>query len=193
MKTFLSLIGLSVLFGVTTMACAGGGGGDAPSSGDEQDLKAASSCAPIVTLTCAQGFESTEQGCAQSHVAGAKPLGRCVSVDVAKLVGTFSNPESEHDDLAFFTITFGADGSYDAVGGCRATSSHGAICGAILKQTGTWSIEKSGPELGAPLGAPEIVLVDSFKQKQVLFYTLAGTKLSLKTALVGDASQFVKE
>jgi hypothetical protein len=189
-----AIVGSVVLvLGLTALACAGGHSDpSAGEAGDEQDVKS-TSCAPITTLTCQPGFESTTQGCAQSHVAGAVPLGHCVSVDVKKLVGTFTNPQDAEDDLSFFAIAFSADGSYDATGGCRGNPSGGPSCGAIMKQTGTWSIQTSGPQLGAPLGAPELVLVDSFNQKQTLFYTLNGSKLTLKTTLVGNGSLFVKQ
>jgi hypothetical protein len=187
--------GLVLAAGMMLWACAGGASTDnSPASGDEQDLKSGSSCAPIVTLTCQPGFESTEQGCAQSHVAGAQPLGRCVSVDAAKLTGTFVNPQDAEDDLTFFSFTFNADGTYSATGGCRGTGASGvATCHAIIQASGNWSIDKSGPQLGAPGGLPELVLVDSFKQKQTLFYSIDGSKLTLKTTVNGKASLFVKQ
>ena len=48
----------------------------------------------------------------------------------------------------------------------------------------------SGPQLGSPAGAPQLVLVDSFDQQSKYFFTLAGKKLSLATTYGGASSDF---
>jgi hypothetical protein len=189
MKTTLSFLAVGLGIALTA-ACAGKSSED-PAPGDEQDIKGAT-CGPLLTITCAQGFEPTEDGCAQSHVAGAQPQGRCVSVDVKKLVGTFTNPPNTPNTLPFFSYTFNADGTYKATGGCRPNPG-GPSCFAITGATGTWSIEKSGPQLGAPAGANQLVTVDSFKQRDAFFYKLDGNKLELSTTLVGQMSEFDKQ
>jgi hypothetical protein len=193
MKRMMSLLALGL--GIAAVACAGGssssGGGSDPASGDEQDVKS-TTCGPALTLTCAPGFEITQVGCAQSHVAGAAPLGRCVSVDLDKLVGTFTSPAGKEDDLLFFTFAFSSDGTYKATGGCRPNPD-GPSCFAITQASGTWTIQKSGPQLGSPAGASEIVLVDSFQQKTTLFYKIDGKNLSLSETFNGKQSEFVKQ
>ena len=191
MKRMMGLLAFGL--SVAAVACAGGSSNGAdPASGDEQDVKS-TTCGPALTLTCAPGFQITTVGCAQSHVAGAAPLGRCVSVDFDKIVGTFTNPTGKEDDLLFFTFQFDADGTYKATGGCRPNPNGGPSCFAITQASGTWSIQKSGPQLGAPGGASEIVLVDSFKQKTTLFYKLDGKKLLLSETFNGKQSEFEKQ
>jgi hypothetical protein len=192
MKRMISLLAFGL--GVAAMACAGGStsSGSDPASGDEQDVKS-TTCGPATTLTCAQGFEITTVGCAQSHVAGAAPLGRCVSVDFDKIVGTFTNPDGKEDDLLFFTFAFASDGTYKATGGCRPNPNGGPSCSAITQASGTWSIQTSGPQLGDPAGAPQLVLVDSFKQKTTLFYKLDGKNLMLSETFNGKQSEFDKQ
>jgi hypothetical protein len=184
---------LAVGLGAGLFACGGASAGNGGAPGDEQDIKAAQ-CAPITTLTCAAGFESTTQGCTQhsAPAAAAVPLGRCVSTDVSKLAGgTYTVPADAADDLRFFTISFDANGTYKATGGCRPNP-NGPSCFAITELSGTWTIEKSGPQLGAPGGALELVLVDQFNQKDSFFYTLEGKTLGLRTSLVGKPTFFEK-
>jgi hypothetical protein len=183
---------LTVALGIAAAACASGSkADDSAAPGDEEDVKAAS-CGPATTLTCKPGFTITTAGCAQSHVAGAAPEGRCVSVDFDKLVGTYANPQGKEDDLTFFGLTLNADGTFKDNGGCRPNPD-GPSCFAITQATGTWSIDTSGPQLGAPQGAAEIILVDSFKQKTTLFYTIDGKTLNLSTTFGGKPSVFEKQ
>jgi hypothetical protein len=63
-------------FGLVGIACGSSGGDGNGTPGDEQDIKGG--CAPVTTLTCAPGYQVTEDGCASSRVAGATPYGRCV-------------------------------------------------------------------------------------------------------------------
>jgi hypothetical protein len=159
-----------------------------------EDDSSTDGCGPITTLTCQAGFEPTTAGCKQptAPAAASLPKGRCVSVDVKKFVGTFTNPEGTENDTRFFSYGFAADGTYKATGGCRPNP-NGPSCFAITGATGTWSIDKSGPQLGAPGGLPELVLVDSFNQKDTFFYSFDGNKLSLKTTVNGKESIFVKQ
>jgi hypothetical protein len=76
MKTMKNYAG-ALLAGSLMVACAGHDDGE-NSSALDLSAKSKSSCAPMTTLECAHGFEVTEDGCAQSRVAGAAPLGRCV-------------------------------------------------------------------------------------------------------------------
>jgi hypothetical protein len=95
------------------------------------------------------------------------------------------------NDTSFHTYAFKTDGTYTATGGCDQSPAAGAAhCGAILTQQGTWKVAKSGPELGAPTGAAQLVLTDSFDQKDAFFYTMKDDNLSLSTVYRGQASTF---
>jgi hypothetical protein len=101
-------------------------------------------------------------------------------------VGTW-NTKGTNDTL-FNAYTFKSDGTYSAVGGC---DQHAAIhCFAITTQSGHWKVQKSGPQLGAPAGASEVVLTDSFNQKDTYFFTMKNDVLELRTAIIGQASSF---
>ena len=112
-------------------------------------------------------------------------------IRAATLAGTYENPTTENNDLPFYSITFGADHTYTATGGCRQDGP-GAHCFAISRFTGTWAGHKSGPQLGAPGGAQQIVMTDSFNQKNSYFYSLVSGKLSLTETYRGTASVFEK-
>src|SRR4029077_16306940 len=117
-------------------------------------------------------YEITTVGCASSRVAGAPPQGRCVNVDVTKLDGSWlqgpAGPPPPGSN--FYSYTFADDGTYTARGGCRQDSP-GIHCNAISVGSGKWTLGQSGPQLGAPGGATEITLVDSFNQTATYFYT----------------------
>ena len=108
----------------------------------------------------------------------------------ANLVGAYQS--SGTDELAFYSITLSADHKYIAFGGCKQTGP-GPHCFAITEQSGTWSVGKSGPELGAPGGAKQLILDDSFGQKTRYFYSISGKTLSLSTTYEGQVSRFVKQ
>jgi hypothetical protein len=172
-------------------ACSGSPDG---SSADEtsQDIKS-SACAPVETLTCAADHEVTTDGCASPRYVGAPTYGRCVvSSDKAKLVGTFENDPKDADDLLFWSFTFKTDGSYSARGGCRP-GGEGAHCFAIIAQNGTWALAKSGPQLGAPLGAEQLVLTPDFGDEARYFYSIDNGTLSLSEVMRGQQSVFTKQ
>ena len=184
---------------LSAIACSGADASPAndgsATPADEADIKSGT-CGPATTLTCKSGYEITTEGCASSRVAGAPPQGRCVSVDASKFEGSWledlSSPALEGSN--FYSYTFAADGTYTARGGCRQDTP-GIHCNAISTSSGTWTLGKSGPELGAPGGASQITLVDSFKQKDTYFYTVAGKKLTLSATYgVGSKpSTFAKQ
>ncbi len=181
---------------ITTEGCASSRVAGAPPQGRCVKIPDPNVCGPATTLTCAPGYEITTVGCASSRVAGAPPQGRCVSVDVSALQGSWledlSSPALEGSN--FYSYTFAEDGTYTARGGCRQDTP-GIHCNAISTSSGTWTLGKSGPELGAPGGAPQITLVDSFNQKDTFFYTVASKKLTLSATYgVGSKpSTFTKQ
>lgn len=64
--------------------------------GEEADIT--SGACRDLTLTCKPGFTSTEVGCAQSHVAGAHPLGHCIPADSMSIsLGELAAPGSVLD------------------------------------------------------------------------------------------------
>jgi hypothetical protein len=165
---------------ITTEGCASSRVAGAPVQGRCVKIADPNVCGPATTLTCKAGFEITTEGCASSRVAGAPPQGRCVNVDAAKFEGTWledlNSPRLEGSN--FYSYTFAADGTFTSRGGCRQDTP-GIHCNAISAGSGKWTLDKSGPQLGAPGGASEITLVDSFDQKQTYFYTVTGKKLTL--------------
>ncbi|HEY8072775.1 MAG TPA: hypothetical protein VIF62_01665 [Labilithrix sp.] len=187
-------------FAFTSFACAlaVACGGSSSSSddgsaqpGDEQDVKSGA-CAPITTLTCEPGYESTTDGCASPRIAGSPPYGRCVSVASKAVIGTWTSGPKDEDDLLFYSFSFASDGTYEATGGCRPNPS-GPSCFAITKASGKYTVTRSGPQLGSPAGADEIVLTDSFKQKTSYFFSVDGKKLELSTVFNGKKSVFEKK
>ena len=132
-------------------------------------------------------------GCAAdtSSASGEDPGVVEGDVKASTLAGTYVNPASENDDLAFYALTLNADHTYTAQGGCRQDGP-GVHCFAMTSFHGTWTTKKSGPQLGAPGGAQELVLTDSFAQKSSYFYALSGGTLSLSTTYRGAASLFEK-
>jgi len=175
------------------VACGGSSSSDDGSAqpGDEQDIKGGA-CAPITTLTCAAGYESTTDGCASPRIAGSPPYGRCVSSAGKALIATWTSGPKDEDDLLYYSFTFDSDGTFHATGGCKPNPS-GPSCFAITSASGTYSVTRSGPQLGSPAGADEIVLTDSFKQKTTYFFGVDGDKLKLSTVFDGKQSVFEKQ
>jgi hypothetical protein len=105
----------------------------------------------------------------------------------AGFVGTW---EAEKDStLLFYSYSFKSDGTYTAQGGCKPNPS-GPSCFAITRASGTWKTQKSGPQLGDPAGAQELVLKDSFDQVDTYFYTMTNDVLSLSETYRGKVSKF---
>ncbi len=98
--------------------------------------------------------------------------------------------EAESDStLLYYSYTFESNGTYSARGGCKPDPS-GPHCFAITSQTGTWKTQKSGPQLGDPAGAQELVLKDSFDQTTTYFYSMENDVLSLSETFRGKVSKF---
>jgi hypothetical protein len=103
--------------------------------------------------------------------------------------------EQVNDALVpFYAIDLKKNGTFQWTGGCRPdATSH---CMAISRATGTWTTKKSGPELGAPGGAPELVLTDEFNQVTTYFYSVSpgreGQELCLSIVYNGQLSVFTK-
>jgi hypothetical protein len=111
---------------------------------------------------------------------------------VKKIAGSWLEDKNSPPLGAFWSYTFNADGTYTGRGGCRPDGD-GPHCFAISATSGKWTIAKSGPQLGAPGGVPELVLVDSLNQKETFFYTLDGNTLKLSTAFRGQESTFERQ
>lgn len=111
---------------------------------------------------------------------------------LASPVGSWTNENGDPDSLVFYTIDLMQDGSFHATGGCRPNP-NGPSCFALMYLHGTWSIDRSGPQLGAPGGAPELVLTDDFGQVSSYFYSVRSNKLTLRTTLIGQPSVFTKD
>jgi hypothetical protein len=111
------------------------------------------------------------------------------AVSSSKLVGTWV--DNGADALLYYSFTFHSDHTYAAMGGCNPNA--GLTCFAITESQGTWTLDKSGPELGAPAGADQLVLDDQLGNETAYFYSLSGETLSLSTTLVGSPSNFVKQ
>jgi hypothetical protein len=107
-------------------------------------------------------------------------------------VGSWSNQDGDPDTLLFYAFQFKSDGTYSAMGGCRPGPT-GPHCFAIVHGEGTWVTQKSGPQLGAPGGAAQLVLTDQFNQTNTYFYSIDGDQLSLSTIFRGEASVFTKD
>ena len=185
---------VAIFLGAGAFACGGSSSSSNATTGGEQDITGddGGACAPIDTLTCAPGDETTEDGCASPRIAGGPTYGRCVPSAGKNVIGTWTNAPGDEDDLLFYTITFDADGTYDATGGCRPNP-NGPSCFAITHATGTWTVVKSGPQLGAPGGADELELVDSFGQKSDYFFSVEANQLLLSTVYAGKQSVFTQQ
>jgi hypothetical protein len=112
--------------------------------------------------------------------------------DRQHFVGTFQNPDGQPNELIYWAFTFKGDGTYTATGGCRPGPT-GPHCFAIMRDQGRWHLAKSGPQLGAPAGVSQLVLVDQFNQTEKYFYSFQGTKLELSSVFRGQQSIFVKQ
>jgi hypothetical protein len=193
------MVNKTLAFGLLASLCiaaaaCGGSHSDGTSTGPEQDITGpgGSTCAPMNTLTCAPGEEASPDGCASPRIAGGPTYGRCVSSAGKAVIGSWRNAAGEPDSLLFYAFTFDASGSYDATGGCNPNGP-GAHCFAITHSQGKWSIEKGGPQLGAPGGVDQLVLVDQFGQKTAYFFSADAKTLSLSTVFRGMESVFTKQ
>jgi hypothetical protein len=92
--------------------------------------------------------------------------------------------ESGSDPNApFDSLTLSDDGTYQGAKNCV---SNGAFkCQSITHKSGTWIIDRTGPQLGAPLGALEIVFTDRFGKVEPLLIVLKDDTLALRTSIVG--------
>jgi hypothetical protein len=107
------------------------------------------------------------------------------------LVGTYTITGAT-DTTMFNSLTLKSNHTFTGQGGCRQDTS-GPHCFAITAPHGTWKTAKSGPQLGAPGGAAELVFTDSFGQKTTYFYSLTSDQLALSTTYRGDESLFDKD
>jgi hypothetical protein len=106
----------------------------------------------------------------------------------AAFAGTWNVTDTNNLDLLFHSYTFKTDGTYSAIGGCPQSGA-GPHCFAITTQTGKWKVTKSGPQLGAPGGVQELVLTDSFNQKDTYFFFMKNDVLSLSTVFHGQVTK----
>jgi hypothetical protein len=106
------------------------------------------------------------------------------------LVGSWAD-DADQIAVGFRTLELDGDSTFNAQGGCTAKQG----CDVITHQEGTWKLAMSGPQLGAPAGAQELVLTDSFGQTTTLFFKLdsSGKQLSLGKSLVGNQDHFTKK
>lgn len=111
------------------------------------------------------------------------------STHPSALVGTWES--SGTDELLWYSFTFKSSGTYSATGGCKPNPK-GPSCFAISESSGKWKVQKSGPQLGDPAGASEIVLTDSFDQTTTYFYSEKSDVLSLTETYDGTVSKFDK-
>jgi hypothetical protein len=134
-------------------------------------------------------------GCAVAPASdAASTTGSAISSKSDKLVGTWEAEGTNAANVAFYTFTFNSDGSYSAQGGCPQNGP-GPHCFAITGSQGTWKAALSGPQLGDPEGAEQIVLNDQFGQETSYFYTVSSTgkTLSLFTQIaLAQVSKFDK-
>lgn len=96
------------------------------------------------------------------------------------------------DDTRFNSLTMKADHTFTATGGCRQDTT-GPHCFAITSITGKWKTAKSGPQLGSPGGAAQLVFTDSLDQVDTFFYSLTNDQLSLSQTFRGTASHFDRD
>jgi hypothetical protein len=142
-----------------------------------------------VASVAALSFTLFAAGCAVQASDNAASSSAAAISSSEKLVGTWG--QTGGDNLAFYSFTFKSDHEYTAQGGCRPNP-NGPSCFAITGSQGTWKLAKSGPQLGAPAGADEIVLDDQFGQETTYFYSVDDSTLSLSTIWMGDTSTFTK-
>jgi hypothetical protein len=117
-------------------------------------------------------------GCAVAPSDAASTTGSAISSKSSKLVGTWEAEGYNPANIAFYAFTFNSDGSYSAQGGCPQNGP-GPHCFAITGSQGTWKTALSGPQLGDPQGAEQIVMDDQFGQETTYFYTLSSTGKTL--------------
>ena len=139
----------------------------------------------LVTLAAAAGCAGSTADDSTSGSADLTAAADKILDGAYKVNGTNATP--------FASITLAADHTYTALGGC--TPAPGAIvtCHAIVSYSGTWKVAKSGPQLGAPTGAAQLVLTDAGGTATTFFYSLKSDQLSLSTALVGSGTTFDKD
>jgi hypothetical protein len=107
------------------------------------------------------------------------------SID-SSIVGSFTD-SSPDSSTPFVSLTLNADGSYSAAHLCGGNGE----CNALLPaDTGTWSTRTSGPQLGAPAGAAQLVLEStvSLYGEEDFFYSVDGSgDLLLSSVFNGTA------
>jgi hypothetical protein len=109
----------------------------------------------------------------------------------SQLVGTWNIGGDAPNDAPFSSFTLSADSTFQATRACVSTPG-AATCHSITFTKGTWTLQKSGPQLGAPAGAQQIKLTDSFNQDSVFFLSLSGGTLTLSESLIGSKFPYTK-
>jgi hypothetical protein len=113
-------------------------------------------------------------------------------IDKDSLVGQYS--EKSGSVTRFWGLTLNDDGTFDANGGCRPPGPTGAQCFALWHEHGTWTLQKSGPQLGAPGGAEQIVLTgDLGGDPDTYFISVGGDSIELSQTFRGKAAVFARQ
>ena len=141
---------------------------------------------PFVLVACAALLAGCSSGSTDDSSADTTDDAIKSASHPAGFVGTW-NAESK-STLPFYAYTFESNGTYSARGGCKPNPK-GPSCFAITSSSGSWKVQKSGPQLGDPAGAEELALKDSFNQTDTYFYTMTNDVLSLSTTYRGKASK----
>ena len=148
----------------------------------------------LLSLVCLSLFTvSALVGCAGStedSTGGASDLTASSAADKI-LAGAYKVNGANATPYA--SITLKADHTFAAQGGCTPTAGAIVTCHAIISYSGSWKIARSGPELGAPGGAPQLVLTDAGDNAHAFFYALKSDHLSLSTSIVGSGTSFDKD
>jgi hypothetical protein len=98
-----------------------------------------------------------------------------------QLVGSWTDPTYTTDGAPFQGINLNQDGTFNWTAPCV---SQGAFnCQSIRTDSGNWTVATSGPQLGAPAGAPQLKLVDQFNQESDYFVNVSSVTMTLSTAI----------
>ena len=143
-------------------------------------------CLSFLTVSALVGCAgSTEDSTSGSSDLTASAAADKILAGACRVNGANATP--------YASITLKADHSFAAQGGCTPTAGAIVTCHAVIEYSGTWKIAKSGPELGAPAGAPQLVLTDVGDNVHIFFYAMKSDHLSLSTSLIGSGTSFDKD
>jgi hypothetical protein len=114
-----------------------------------------------------------------SSAASAVTVGGITSTS---LKGVWGDAAFPNDHSPFASLTLGSGSAFTEVVPC--VSGGVESCHSILQVSGKWKLVKSGPQLGAPEGVPQLALTDSSGNLTSYFVTLSSDESTLSLSEV---------